>query len=67
MTENDLERDRAAERKSYDIRLVDLEIFHQLGDIISHGFGARRRIDIRSVPVTLQFNRDYLPVLGESV
>ena len=62
-----LDRDTAAERVAHDIRLSELQVIDETGDVIAHRLERERAIDIRGAAMSLEVHGDRLPVRGECV
>src|SRR5215210_2858229 len=65
MTNGSLQRDAATQGKAEDVGVFEPEVLDQASDVVRHLLEAQRAIDIGSVPVSLEFDRDELPGLGQ--
>ena len=55
----------SAQRITGDIGLLNAQILGQGADVVGHRVEAQRPVDVRSAPMGLQIDGDYLPVLGQ--
>ena len=62
-----LQGDPATQRITHNVGLLDPEILNQPGNVVGHCLETQRPVDIGRVSVTLQFNSDDLPFLGEGL
>ena len=60
MPHRSLQGHACSERISYKVGLLDVEVFHERGNIICHRFVGDRAVDVGGTPVRLQIDRDDL-------